>query len=52
LWAAGIIWFDFYFAAPEVSANVSVKAEAPTDATGAPITSDDEKQLEKALNGL
>jgi hypothetical protein len=52
LWAAGIIWFAYDFAAPDVSSNESVNAEAPTDATGAPITSDDEKQLEKALNGL
>jgi hypothetical protein len=52
LWAAGIIWCAYDGAAPDVSPNESVNAAAPPHATGAPITSDDEKQLEKALNGL
>ena len=53
IWAAGILWFawDIAGSAPQTS-NTTENAEAPTDVTGAPITQDDEKKLEQALNGL
>jgi hypothetical protein len=53
LWAAGIIWFAYDFAAPsaDVSDN-SANAEQPTDVTGAPITPEDEKKLEEAMHRL
>jgi hypothetical protein len=52
LWAAGIIWFAYDFAAPDTSSNASANAEAPTDATGSPVTSDDEQKLAQALNSF
>jgi hypothetical protein len=52
LWAAGIIWFAYDFAASGDSSNASVNAEAPTDATGAPVTNEDERKLAAALNGF
>ena len=53
IWAAGIIWFAYDVAAPsaEVSNN-SAAAEQPTDVTGAPITPEDAKKFEDALNRL
>jgi hypothetical protein len=52
LWAAGIIWFAYDFAAPDDSSNASANAEAPTDVTGAPVTPDDEKKFAAVINGL
>ena len=52
LWAAGMIWFAYDFAAPDASSNVFANAEAPTDATGAPITNEDEQKLAAALNSF
>lgn len=52
LWAAGIIWFAYDFAAPDESSNATANAEAATDATGAPLTSDDEQKLAAALNSF
>ena len=49
IWAAGILWFAYDFAAP--SAN-GTSAEAPTDVTGATITDDDAKRFEQAVNSL
>jgi hypothetical protein len=53
VWAAGILWlaWDVAGSAPQ-DANNSANAEAPTDVTGAPITADDEKKFEQAMNGL
>ena len=53
IWAAGILWlaWDVAGSAPQQS-NASADAEQATDATGAPITPDDEKRFEQALNGL
>jgi hypothetical protein len=53
IWAARILWlaWDVAGSAPQ-DANNSANAEAPTDVTGAPITADDEKKFEQALNGL
>jgi hypothetical protein len=52
VWAAGILWlaWDVAGSAPQQS-TASTNAQA-TDATGAPITPDDEKKFEQALNGL
>jgi hypothetical protein len=52
LWAAGIIWFAYDFVGPDDSSNASANAEAPTDATGTPVTPDDEKRFAAVLNGL
>jgi hypothetical protein len=53
VWAAGIIWFAYDFAGPgSDDANASANAEQLTDATGAPITKDDEKKLAEELNAL
>jgi hypothetical protein len=54
VWAAGIIWFAYDFAAPDGDAdsnNADVTTQL-TDATGAPITPDDEQKFASALNGL
>jgi hypothetical protein len=53
VWAAGIIWFAYDVAnsTPQAS-NTADNAEQPTDVTGAPVTPDNEKQFENALNGL
>ena len=57
IWAAGILWFAYDFASPassdkNASANESANATQLTDATGAPVTKDEEKQLAQELNGL
>jgi hypothetical protein len=52
LWAAGIIWFAYDFAAPDASSNASANAEQLTDATGAPVTNEDEQKVADALNSL
>jgi hypothetical protein len=53
LWAAGIIWFAYDFAGPSSDeGNASANADQPTDATGAPVTPEDEKKFEQVLNGL
>ena len=53
LWAAGIIWFAYDFAAPsDDSANSAANAEQATDVTGSPVTSDDEQRLAQELNSL
>jgi hypothetical protein len=51
LWAAGIVWFAYDVAesAPQGDAN-SANAEQATDATGAPVTAEDEQRLAEALN--
>ena len=53
VWALGIIWlaWDVAGSAPPES-NAAGNAEAQTDVTGAPVTSDDENKVEQALNGL
>jgi hypothetical protein len=53
LWAAGIIWFAYDTATsqPQGDGNAT-NAEQPTDATGAPVTPDDEKKLAQALNSF
>ncbi|WP_037551720.1 hypothetical protein [Sphingomonas sp. URHD0057] len=52
LWAAGIIWFAYDFAAPsdDGTNNAGGNEVQVTDADGAPVTPDEAKQLEEALN--
>lgn len=53
LWAAGIIWFAYDMAESQPQAsNSSDNAEQATDGTGAPITPDNEKQLDSVVNSL
>jgi hypothetical protein len=54
LWAAGIIWFAYDTAnsQPQGDANSAANAEQPTDATGAPVTSEDENRLAAAINSF
>ncbi|HEX6741962.1 MAG TPA: hypothetical protein VF079_09250 [Sphingomicrobium sp.] len=54
IWVAGILWFawDVAGSAPQEANTASANAEQPTDATGAPITPEQEKQFEQALNRL
>ena len=52
LWAAGIIWFAYDFAGSAPADDNSTNAEQATDATGAPVTSDQEKKLAKELNSF
>jgi len=54
VWSIGIIIVAREVAGPDLEASntTTVNAEQPTDATGAPITSDDENKLEQTLNGL
>ena len=51
IWAAGILWlaWDVAGSAPQ---DASSNAAQATDATGAPITPEQEKQFEQALNQL
>jgi len=53
IWAAGIIWFAYDVAGSQPQgANASANAENATDATGTPVTSDDENRLASALNSF
>ena len=52
LWAAGIIWFAYDFAASSADETNSADGNQIeiTDANGAPVTPDEAKQLSDALN--
>jgi hypothetical protein len=53
LWAAGIIWFAYDTASSQSQGDENgANAEQPTDATGAPVTSDDQNRLAEAVNGF
>ena len=52
LWAAGIVWFAYDFVAPGASSNASANTEEATDATGSPVTNEDEQKLAAALNSF
>jgi hypothetical protein len=53
LWAAGIIWFAYDTASSQTQdSNTSANAQQSTDATGAPVTSDDTNKLAAELNSL
>lgn len=53
LWAAGMIWLAYDFAAPsgpptnDADGNVQI-----TDATGAPVSPEEANRLQDALKGL
>jgi hypothetical protein len=53
IWAAGILWLAWDVAGgPSADTNSTDSAEATTDATGAPVTPEQEKQFEQALKNL
>lgn len=53
LWAAGIIWFAYDFAAPsDGPTNADGNQVQITDASGAPVSPEEAKQLEEAVKGL
>ena len=53
VWAAGIIWFAYDFAGSQPQdTNSSANAEEQTDATGAPVTTDDQNRLSGELNSF
>lgn len=53
LWAAGILWFAWDVAGSQPGAgDDGNNAAATTDATGAPVTVDDEQRLAQAINSI
>jgi len=52
LWSAGILWFAYDVASSSESAAGSGASANVTDATGAPVTSDDENKIGEALNAF
>ena len=54
VWAIGIIIVAWEVAGPDLEASntTTVNAEQPTDATGDPITADDQQRLAAALNSF
>jgi hypothetical protein len=53
VWAAGIIWFAYDFAAPNGDeANSGDNQVEITDASGAPVSPEEAKKLEEAIKGL
>jgi hypothetical protein len=58
VWAAGILWtaYDYAEAQPQPAANAAAANNAsddePTDATGAPITPEDQQKLADAINTM
>ena len=52
IWAAGIIWFAWDVAGSAPQTDNTANAEQPTDATGAPVTSNDQNKLSDALNSF
>jgi hypothetical protein len=53
LWAAGVLWFAYDFVAPgDQPANSADNQVEISDASGAPVSPEEAKQLENAVNGL
>jgi hypothetical protein len=53
LWAAGILWLAYDFAAPSNdAANTAGDEVQITDASGAPVSPDEAKNLEEVANAL
>ena len=53
VWAAGIIWFAYDFAGPsDEPANADANQVEITDASGAPVSPEEAKQLEEAVKAL
>lgn len=52
IWAAGILWFAWDVAGSAPQAANTTNADQATDATGAPVTPDDQNKLADALNSF
>jgi hypothetical protein len=52
IWAAGILWFAYDVAESAPKSGNSTNAEQATDASGAPISTDDANKVTDALNAL
>ena len=53
VWAAGIIWFAYDFAAPSNDqSNENDNQIQITDASGSPVSPEEAKKLEEAVKGL
>jgi hypothetical protein len=53
VWAAGIIWFAYDFAAPpEDQSNANDNQVQISDASGSPVSPEEAKKLEEAVKGL
>ena len=52
LWAAGILWFAYDTASSQPQGEANSAQAQRTDATGSPVTSDDEARLAEALNSF
>lgn len=52
LWAAGILWFAWDVAGSQPGGDDGTNAAVTTDATGAPVTVDDEQRLAQAINSI
>lgn len=52
IWAAGILWFAWDVAGSAPQTNNTTNAEQPTDATGAPVTSNEQNKLADELNSF
>ena len=50
IWAAGIIWFAYDTVGSAPQADNTTNAEQPTDATGAPVTTDNVNTLANVIN--
>ena len=51
VWAAGFVWFAYDVVGPSDGSSAT-NTEQATDATGAPISADQEKQLAQVIDGL
>lgn len=52
IWAAGILWFAWDVAGSVPQSGNTTNAAQSTDATGAPVTSDEQNKLADALNSF
>jgi hypothetical protein len=53
VWAAGILWVAYDVAGGSAkTGDTGNYAEQATDATGAPVTPEDEKKFQEVINGL
>lgn len=52
IWAAGIIYFALQVAAPDTVSDGNGNNTQVTDVTGAPVSDQDVKTLESAINGM
>jgi len=52
IWAAGIIYFAMQVAGPDSPSSRNGDSAEVTDVTGAPVSDQDVKTLESAINGM